>query len=59
MIEACRRTGWSDLPAIRALASHRLGIDLGLPRAPLGEVSQAAVTPIVRMVEKELAEIKN
>jgi len=59
MIEACRRTGWSDLPAIRALASHRLGIDLGPPRAPLGEVSHAAVGPILRMVEEEFAELKN
>lgn len=59
MIEACRRTGWSDLPAIRALAAHRLGIDLGPPRAPLGKVSPAAVAPILRMVEEELAELKN
>ena len=50
MIEACRATGWSDLPAIRALAEHRLGIDLGPPRPPLSKVDPATITPILRVV---------
>jgi N-acetylneuraminate lyase len=51
MIEACRRTGWSDLPAIRALASHRLGIELGPPRAPLFSPPEKAMAEILRMVK--------
>ena len=54
MIEACRGTGWSDLPAIRALAEHRLGIDLGPPRPPLRAVSQAKMVTIRRDLEAAL-----
>ncbi|NBP40783.1 MAG: hypothetical protein EBV34_20605, partial [Betaproteobacteria bacterium] len=56
MIEACRGTGWSDLPAIRALAEHRLGIDLGPPRPPLRAVSQAKMVTIRRDLEAALRE---
>ncbi len=55
MIEACRRTGWSDLPAIRALASHRLGIELGPPRAPLFPARDEGVAALGRTVDGLLA----
>jgi len=55
MIEACRRTGWSDLPAIRALASHRLGIELGPPRAPLFSARDEGVAALGRTVDGLLA----
>lgn len=54
MIEACRGTGWSDLPAIRALAAQRLGVEFGPPRAPLVAVRAEALAPIFRKVEKIL-----
>ena len=55
MIDACRRSGPSDLPAIRALASRRLGVELGPPRAPLVAAPAEAVDPILRSVKTMLA----
>lgn len=51
MIEACRRSGPGDLPAIRALASHRLGIDLGPPRAPLSPLSQDGLDALLDAID--------
>lgn len=51
MIDACRRSGPSDLPAIRALASRRLGVELGPPRAPLVPARDEAVAALASTLE--------
>jgi N-acetylneuraminate lyase len=51
MIDACRRSGPSDLPAIRALASQRLGVELGPPRAPLVPARDEALTSLGRTLD--------
>lgn len=51
VIDACRRSGPGDLPAIRALASRRLGLDLGAPRAPLRALDEDVFSGLVRAVE--------
>ncbi len=55
MIDACRRSGSSDLPTIRALASQVLGVELGPPRAPLAAANSQAVEPILHAVRATLA----
>ena len=54
MIAACRRSGESDLPAIRALTAHRLGIDLGPPRAPLVALRDEALPALLRALERTI-----
>lgn len=51
MIDACRHSGPSDLPAIRALASRRLGVELGPPRAPLVPARDEVVAALGRTVD--------